>query len=383
MMALVLAVILSFFLPLLSNPDPLVPLRMNLLEAGGSAQEVETTLQEYRHAFLLDQDIPSQFVAFAKSLLQGDLGTSVRQYPQTNIGFLLPALVNSLLQILLLPLSWGLALLIGTRLRWGSWLCIPLGAGSVWLASYTALALVPIILCLLVPVFTEITQSIRKRGHFNLCRNLGIPEQKMGSMLSSSVLRAHLPAFPLWISLGMTLVFFVDILSGSHGLASLWKQAQNSGDFSLMRSSGFLLVFLFSLIPGLGRIPFRRMRKLSQDSVPAAFRYLPWTLAAVAAFTLYWFATALWIPIAAGGLAAVVQLPWARRFAPQAWLMEGFPVILVWAMVGPIPLPAIAALSVLTAIVWLPRNPLAGFSFLVILVTFMQWVQQIQSLGAT
>lgn len=252
----ILALFFSFFIPRIFTPDPLLPLRWQLFESSGNLETVVSTLQEYKQAFLLDQNLFTQFFSYVRSALQGDLGTSVQNYPQPNLQILATTLLQTLPIIILLPFIWFLArifaihsALYGSKMTpWLGWISIPFCLAIIWLPRPHPFLLIILFLLVLTPLFANQILNLRNQGHVRFALGLGIPESKLKNLLQSSSLRIILPNLPLWFAWGIALFFVLASIWGFPNLMAVTITAHADADFSLERSSLFFLV-LWIVIP--------------------------------------------------------------------------------------------------------------------------------------
>lgn len=252
----VLALSFSFFIPRLFAPDPLLPLRTQLVKSSGNFETVASTLQEYKVAFLLDRNILAQFLDYVHGVFQGNLGSSVQNYPQPNLQILASSLFQALPILFLLPLVWLFARIFAIHaalhaskiVPWLGWISVPLCFAILWFPRPHHFLFLFLILLVLTPLFANQILNLRSQGHVRFALGLGIPETKLKNILQSSSLRIILPNLPLWLAWAIALLFMFASIWGYPNLLAVIIAAHADADFSLERSALFFLV-LWIVIP--------------------------------------------------------------------------------------------------------------------------------------
>jgi peptide/nickel transport system permease protein len=113
-----IAVTIVFFLPRLSQTDPLSPLYAKMAGVGGSGAS-EELIAEYRSRFGLDKSTFDQYVSFWKELFKGNLGYSIAGFP-TRVSFVLKQALPWTVGLLTITtlISWVLGSLLGALVGW-------------------------------------------------------------------------------------------------------------------------------------------------------------------------------------------------------------------------------------------------------------------------
>ena len=107
-----------FLVPRLVPGDPLAVFYDRLREAG-AMQGVEQMIEEYKRMLGLDKDIFTQYVSYIYSLLRGDLGYSIGNFPAKVSDMIMEALPWSIgLLSMTTILSWLIGTLLGAISGW-------------------------------------------------------------------------------------------------------------------------------------------------------------------------------------------------------------------------------------------------------------------------
>jgi peptide/nickel transport system permease protein len=78
------AATITFFIPRLSNKNPIRERFAQLAASGGfSSADIGTMVASYNQKFGLDKPLPEQYFDYVGSLARGDLGVSLNKYPRT------------------------------------------------------------------------------------------------------------------------------------------------------------------------------------------------------------------------------------------------------------------------------------------------------------
>src|SRR5512140_1776907 len=78
------AATITFFIPRLSNKNPIRERFAQLAQSGGfSSADIDTMVKSYNTKFGLDKPVLQQYFDYIGSLARGDLGVSLFKYPRT------------------------------------------------------------------------------------------------------------------------------------------------------------------------------------------------------------------------------------------------------------------------------------------------------------
>ncbi|NAZ25167.1 MAG: ABC transporter permease subunit [Thermofilum sp.] len=134
-----------FVLPRLVPGDPLTIYYARLRDIG-SVQGVEQMIEEYRKMLGLDKDLFTQYVSYIRSLLRGDLGYSIGNFPAKVSDMIADALPWSIgLLSVTTILSWLIGTLLGAISGWrGGRLSRIFSIGALFLSNlpYYVLAII-------------------------------------------------------------------------------------------------------------------------------------------------------------------------------------------------------------------------------------------------
>ena len=97
------AATITFFIPRLSNKNPIRERFAQLAQSGGfSSADIDTMVKSYNTKFGLDKPVLQQYFDYVGSLARGDLGVSLFKYPRT------------VWELIMDSIPWTLALLLVT-----------------------------------------------------------------------------------------------------------------------------------------------------------------------------------------------------------------------------------------------------------------------------
>lgn len=145
--ALIIALLLNFFLPRLIPGNPVDAIVSQMARGGGtSGEQLKAIYANYIHQFGLDQPWYVQFLTYLKQLLHGNLGTSFAQYPASVNGLVGQALPWSIaIQLPAIIVGWIVGNIIGAVGAFrGGWFDRGGFVGSLFLSSmpYYCLAII-------------------------------------------------------------------------------------------------------------------------------------------------------------------------------------------------------------------------------------------------
>ena len=111
---------ITFFIPRLSPRNPIRERFAELSRTGGfSAQDLEKIVEAFNKQFGLDKPLLEQYTIYMSSLMQGDLGYSLRSYPSRVSNIIIQSLPYSLSLLLVASISsFILGNLLGSLSAW-------------------------------------------------------------------------------------------------------------------------------------------------------------------------------------------------------------------------------------------------------------------------
>lgn len=145
--ALIIALLLNFFLPRLIPGNPVDSIISQMARGGGATGEsMKAIYENYRHEFGLDKPLWEQFFVYLGQLAHGNLGTSFAQYPASVNGLVADALPWSIaIQVPAIVVGWIVGNIIGAVGAFrGGWFDRGGFVGSLFLSSmpYYCLAII-------------------------------------------------------------------------------------------------------------------------------------------------------------------------------------------------------------------------------------------------
>jgi len=114
------AATITFFIPRLSNKNPIRERFAQLAQSGGfSSADIDTMVKSYNTKFGLDKPVLQQYFDYIGSLARGDLGVSLFKYPRTVWDLIMDSIPWTLALLLVTTaLSFVLGNLLGAIAAW-------------------------------------------------------------------------------------------------------------------------------------------------------------------------------------------------------------------------------------------------------------------------
>jgi len=135
--ALLVALLLNYFLPRLIPGNPVDALVSKMAQGGAGSEAMQTIHAQYIKEFGLDKPEWQQFLIYLKNLVTGDLGTSFGQYPRPVNDLIAESLPWSVaLQLPAIIVGWLVGNLLGAIAAFkGGWFDRSAFVGSLFLSS--------------------------------------------------------------------------------------------------------------------------------------------------------------------------------------------------------------------------------------------------------
>jgi peptide/nickel transport system permease protein len=194
LLALVVTIVLNWYLPRLIPGNPVDVLLSQMSGGGASGEQVRLSRETYLKEFGLNAPLWQQFLIYIANLSHGNLGKSFSQYPATVSGLISQALPWTLaLQLPAILVGWILGNLLGALAAYkGGWLDRGAFIGSLFVSSmpYYCLAI------LLVYAFAVATHIFPAAGGYAFGNELDITSP---AFLLDALRHYALPFFSLVI----------------------------------------------------------------------------------------------------------------------------------------------------------------------------------------